>query len=261
MVSAGSIHGGFRLLAWLFPAQPLQSVTSLTMEELKRKYKWRDRVGNVLGALAFIGLSAVYFAALWKSGEWRVGDYRGAKFVMRPAVFEIALWAAWLSLTSVMVYILVGLRLVLGSAEYRQYVTYGSHRTFPPAPYDVAKAFAFFFGTVFLPSLVLVAMRVDNFTLFTDGSIIHNPFVSIGRLAEHSYSDVRAVYEVRGIHGRFKDINQPYQLVLFGDGTRWQSDRGAGGLKLQYQRDAIRYVSTKSGCAVTPVNFSEDIPH
>jgi len=231
------------------------------MEELKTKYKWRDRAGNVLGALAFIGLSAVYFAALWKSGEWRLGDYDGAKFVMRPTVVEIAVWATWLSTGSVMVYILVGLRLVLGSAEYRQYVTYGSHRTYPPAPYDVAKTFTFLFGTVFLPSLVLVATRVDNFTAFTDGSIIHNPVASIGRLAEHPYSDVRGLYEVGGIHGRFKDFNQPYELVLFADGTRWQSDRGAGGPKLQYQRDAIRYVSTKSGCAVIPVNFIEDIPN
>jgi len=231
------------------------------MEELKCKYKWRDRIGNVLGALAWTGLSAVYFVALWQGGEWRLGDYDGANFVMRPTVVEIAVWAALLSAASVMAYILVGLRLVLGSAEYRQYVTYGSHRTFPPAPYDVTKAFAFFFGAVFLPSLVLVAMRVDNFTVFTDGSIIHNPFVSLGHLAEHPYTDVRGVYEVRGVHGRFKDINQPYQLVLFGDGTRWQSDRGAGGLKLQYQRDAIQYVSTKSGRAVIPVNFIENIPN
>src|SRR5262245_49308573 len=132
MVSAGTIHGGFRLLAWLFPARPLKSVTSLTMEELKRKYKWRDRVGNVLGVLAFIGLSTVYFAVLWESGEWRIRDYHGAKFIMRPAVVEIAAWAAWLSAASVMAYILVGLRLVLGSAEYLQYVTYGSHRIYPP---------------------------------------------------------------------------------------------------------------------------------
>lgn len=259
-VSPGSIQAGFRFLAWLFPAERLEKVTALSLEELQKKYKSRDRWGNFIGFLVFAGLAVGYYFLLYYVANWYYRNLSRAAFLLRPSAVEWGVFAGFLSLTSSTFIGLLIFRRVVGPDEYTIYLAYANHKAHPPAPYDITKVFRLFFWFGFLPLFLLVVLRIDNYTAFFDKSIVDNPFWSLGREVERPYTDVRAVYEVRGYHARFEDKVAPYQLIVFTDGQRWETSHGSGGLKLEHQREIARYVAERSGQKIRVVNFAEDIP-
>lgn len=259
-VSPGSIQVAFRLFSRLFPAPPLESVTSASLEELQARYKSRDRWGNWLGFALFVGLAIVYFVLLDRAAVWHYRDFHGAAYLVRPVSFLLGVLAAFMSLASTMFVGLLVMRLALGAEEYALYLAYGCHKTYPPAPYDVAKVAQLFVWLIFLPLLVVSILLIDTYTAFTENAIIESPFWSLGRRVEHPYSAVRGVYEVRSHHARFEDAVAPYQIIAFADGEQWTSEHGSGGKKLEYQREIIQFVAEKSKQRIQRVEFPEDVP-
>jgi hypothetical protein len=259
VVNPGSIVGGFRLLARLFPAVPLERVTALSLEDLQAKYRNRDRWGNFFGFLASIALGIAYFFLLDCTASWYYHDLTSARFLIRPLRVEFGVCAVFLSLAS-STFVLVIFRWILGPEEYAIYMAYASHKAYPPAPFDFTKAFRLMFCLGFPPLIVLGILRIDNYTAFTDQAIVDNPFLSLGTQTEYPYAAVRGVYEARGYHARFEDKVAPNQFIVFTNGARWEAPRGSGGEKLEYQRRIIRFVADRSGRRIRQVKFVEDIP-
>jgi hypothetical protein len=259
-VGPGTIYGGFRLFAKLFPAPPLDYVTSLPLEKLTFKYKWRDRWGNLIGFVLFVAVALGYYFLLVALAAWRTRGLERAVFLIEPIPFEWGFFAAFLSLTSSSVVGLLLLRGLLGRKEYEVYITYCSHRAFPPAPFDFTKVFKLFFVVGFLPLAAFVGLRIDSYTAFTEREMIDNPYWSVAREARIPYSSVRAIYEVQAYHARFKDVFEPHLLIAFNNGDRWRTDRGAKGLKLARQQRMVEYVAEKSERKIQQVMFVEDIP-
>jgi hypothetical protein len=114
---------------------------------------------------------------------------------------------------------------------------------------------------IIFPVLSLLAvLRIDNYTAFTNQAIIDNPFWSLGVQVEHPYAAVSGVYEIRGYHARFDDVVSPYQVIVFADGTRWESPRKTGGPKLEEQRQIVRFVAHQCSQKVQSIAFAEHIP-
>jgi len=103
---------------------------------------------------------------------------------------------------------------------------------------------------------------VDTYTSFTNQHILLNPFWSIGMQITRNYRDVQGIYEVKKVrvHQRNEDRSEPYQVIIFNDRTRWETDRGSLDPKLQMQRDMMAFVSPQSGIPFRDVQFDEDIP-
>lgn len=259
-VGPGSIHAGFRFLAWLFPAAPLEKVTPLSVDELKAQYRQRDRWLNFLGFLGFLVVAVAYFFLLDFAAEWYYRDLTGSGPLLRLERAVIGVLAAFLSLCSSTLLLLLILRGGLGRQEYATYIAYASHKAYPPAPFDVTRSFQLIFWLGFFPLAALTFLLIDNDTAFTDQAIIENPFWSIGAHTEHPYSAVRGLYEVQGYHARFEDKIAPFQVIVFADGTRWESPHGTGGSKLEHQREIMRFVAARTRLDVRKVSFIENIP-
>lgn len=261
-VSPGSIVGGFRLLAWLFPVRPLGELTDAAYEELCQRYKSRDFWGNWIGLLVFIGLAAIYFMLLLAFGRWMASDVPKEHFV-GPLELLYVFGAIFLSLFS-MGYILFGLyRLALGKQEFDLYIAYGGEkfrRSALAAPVDTSKVFRLFFWLFVPPLALLMLAYADHYASFTPQGILINSFWSLGMRVNHPYGDVAGVCEVQKVHLRNEDKLEPYQVILFKDGTRWETNRGSLEPLLQKQRDLMTLVADRSGKPLTVVNFDEDIP-
>jgi hypothetical protein len=258
--SPGSIRAGFRLLAWLFPAPRLDKLTELSAEELHDQYKSRDRRVNLAVCLAYLGLAVGLFFLLDLAAAWRYRDLAEAEFLVRPVRVEFGVYAAFLSLTSSTFLLLGLLRWLLGRQEYTVYAAYLSQRAYPSAPWDVTQAFRWMFWLGFPPLVMVTLLRIDNYTAVTDKGVIDNPFWSVGTQVERPYTEVRGVYEIRGYHARFEDVVAPYHLIVFADGTRWQSPHGSGGPKMDHQRRLMILVAARSGREMRTVSFIEDVP-
>lgn len=253
--SPEAILAGFRFFAWLFPATPLERLTSLSIDGLKVKYKKRDRVCGLLFLVGFVGLTvACYFVLDWLA-EWHYRDISNARFVFRAISAEWGCWAGFLTLTSLGFMSLKILRWILDPKEYELYMAYSIYKSKLP-PINPTKFFQWTFWIGFLPLVVLVVLRIDSYTAITANAIIENPFLSLGTEIVHPYASVRGVYEVRRFHERFKDVDQPYQLIVFADGTRWETNR----YTLQQQREIMSFVAQRSGKPYQEVEFAEDIP-
>jgi hypothetical protein len=259
-VSPNTIFAWFRFLAWLFPATPLEQVTALTFEELRCKYRRRDFWGNILGFLTFLVLAVVCYYVMVGAATIQERGIKDARYIIGPSHIEFAVWAGAMSLTGSMFLVLAVLRAYLGEEEFAVYSAYGSCRVSHLAALDIPKVYRMFFWLFFLPLLIIAILRVDTYTAFTNAKLIDNSTWSFGSKTEHPYSAVRGVYEVRGFHARFKDLLEPYQVITFSDGSRWQTDYKAGGPKLEQQREIVRFVAERSGKTIRRVNFIEDIP-
>ncbi len=259
-VGPGSIVAGFRFLAWLFPATPLDKVTTLSLDQLQEKYKRRDWWINIFGLSAFLLLAVAYYFLLDVGAERYYRDLSRSAYFIRPSAVEWGVLAAFLSLTSSTFFFFIVLRWVLGRQEYELYLAYASQKAHPPAPYDPTKVFQLFFWLIFFPLALVAVLRIDNYTAFTDKAMLDNPFLSLGKEVEYPFANVRGVFEVRGYHARFEDKVSPHQIIVFADGKRWESSRGSGGSKLDHQREILRYVAERSGRKIQNVNFAEEIP-
>ena len=125
-VNPGAIMAGFRLLGWLFPAPPLEELTSESFESLRQKYKSRDRWGNFLGLLAFIAVAAIYYLFLSWLAQAATRRFADAKFLHHPMELEYILMGLFLSLASTGFFGCLALRAFLGREEYAIYMAYGA---------------------------------------------------------------------------------------------------------------------------------------
>jgi hypothetical protein len=258
-VNPGSVMAGFRLLARLFPPVPLEAVTSQSLEELKEKYRGRDRWGNLLVFMAFVALAVVFYFLLDGASRLTRPDPGTSGFLIAPGGVELGILAAFLSLFSSGLVVWTLLAWFLGPQEYAIYRAYASYRASPAAPWDIPTVFRWFFLLGFIPLLLFAVLVVDCYTAFTDEAIIDNSLWSLGVRVVHPYSSIRGTYDVQAYHARFNDVSSPYQVIVFDDGTQWVSAQGAGGPKLEEQREILRFVARKSGRQVRPVKFIEDI--
>ncbi|MDB5389903.1 MAG: hypothetical protein JWM11_5549 [Planctomycetaceae bacterium] len=258
----GSILAGYRLLAWLFPARDISELTSESYEELCEKYRSRDFWGNWLGCLCYCLLVVVYFLLLLAIGNWITSGVPRERFI-GPFEFLYFFAAGFLSLFSAGFFMFLMLRLVLGKQEYDTYLAYGGEkirRSGLRVRIHFGKAFGLFFW-VFVPPLMLAMLAyMDTYASFTEQNIILNPYWTLGQQIVRPYQDVRGIYEIKKVHRRNHDEIEPFQVIVFTDGTRWETDRGSLDPKLQMQRDVMTFVAGKSGKPVKPVEFEEDIP-
>ncbi len=127
-VNPGAIMAGFRLLGWLFPAPPLEELTSESFESLRQKYKSRDRWGNFLGLLAFIAVAAIYYLFISWLAQAATRRFADAKFLHHPMELEYILMGLFLSLASTGFFACLALRAFLGAREYSIYMAYGARR-------------------------------------------------------------------------------------------------------------------------------------
>lgn len=246
-------------MAWLFPAPPLQSVTSLSLEELKNRFARRDLWGNILAFLLFVGLSVAIYFALDAIAEWHYAGLTTARFLIRPQRVEFAFVAGIIGLFAMPIVMMVLFRLWVGRDEYRFYAAYAGHKAAPEHPFHATKVMTIMCLIGFIPFSVGMAFRIDEYTIFTDDAMIFSPFASLGHREVRPYTSVKGIYEVRIQHLRFEDKVAPYQVIVFDDGTRWESDNDSGGEKLEYQRECARFVAQKSGRPLKMVEVVEEI--
>lgn len=259
-VNAGQIHGGFRLFEKLFPATPLESLTSEPLDVLRARYRGRDRVGNVVMVVAFLGLTAAYYGLILAlvAAVVRPNLPPGTRHVLGNSTIEYVACAGFLSLFSSTALVLFVLRLVLGREEYRLYMAYGARRL--PRPVDVGKLFGWMAAVVFVPLAVWVACYLTTYTAFTDRALVESPFGSFGRPRRTlRYADIRGVYLVHRYHARFKDVASPSFVIVFKDGSRWKTDPATPRV-FEEQLPVIEDVVRLSGAPAFEVNFPEDVP-
>ncbi|MGO8688897.1 MAG: hypothetical protein ACLQLG_04630 [Thermoguttaceae bacterium] len=257
-VHPGAILASFRLLGWLFPAPPLEELTSESFESLRQKYKSRDRWGNFLGLLAFIAVAAIYYLFISWLAQAATRRFADAKFLHHPMELEYILMGLFLSLASTGFFGCLALRAFLGREEYAIYMAYGARRA--QRQIHAGKVFLWFFLVLFPALGVLCVLRATMFTAFTEKAVFDSSFGSLGVPTEHLYTDVRDIYFARKYHARFEDRDLPRHVIVFKDGSQWRTDGESGGAKLQKEVATVRYVSRQSGRPVIPVQFIEDIP-
>jgi hypothetical protein len=248
----------FRALGRLFPPTPLDRVTSLTLAQLRAKYKWREPLTCLFGVFVFIGLAIGYYLLLDAAAVRYYRGFAGAPYLIRPAIGEFGVGAALLSVISAGYVVVVAHRFLLGAREYGIYLAYINNQFVVPV--DFAKMFRWECAIGMPLLLALAIFRIDHYSVFTNQKIIENSFFSLGVENVHSYSEVQAVYEVRGYHARFYDVEAPYHLIRFTDGTTWESEQESKEAKLGYQRSIAYFVAEKSGTSLQHVAFREDIP-
>src|SRR5215469_8407540 len=258
MVGPGGMAGGFRLLERLFPVPRLETVSSESLPALAEKYKRRDRLGNRVGCLAWIVLALAYFVLIeaWAAFCRRgLGDVR---HVIEPFVVEYVCFAGLLAAVSSTFIVLVILRSILGRTEFERYMVYCGWRM--PSHYHLGKAFRAFFVVFFFPLALVTLLRAATFTAFTPETIVDSRFGSFGAARKRAYSDVRGLYVVHRMHGRQRDLPEHYFLIVFTDGSSWETSHGSQGNKLAKEQEVARYVADRCGLPVVDVNFREDVP-
>jgi hypothetical protein len=237
----------------------LEDVTTESFETLRQKYRTRDRLGNLAGFLAFVGLAVVYYFAISWLAELTAQRFASAKFLLQPQKLVLMILAAFLSLVSSTYLLFSWLRWYLGSAEYEIYMAYGAHRL-QHGHFHAGKAFKWMFILFFPPLLVLFVLYAMTFTAFTEKSMIDAPFGSFGAPTERQYADVRNIYFAGKYHARFEDKVSPRYVIVFSDGFQWRTDGGIGGAKLEEQAAMVRFVAKQSRHQIVNVAFLEDIP-
>jgi hypothetical protein len=255
----GQVRAGFHLLGKLFPATPLESLTSEPYLELVEKYKKLDARGNLLGFVAF-AVSTIAIASLLAGLAHMAqrGLPADTRQVLGSGWVEFILWAMFPSIFGTIYLSLKFLRLMLGRQEFAIYVAYGARRM--PGNIDTNKAF-FWLSVIFIPPIVvLAALYVTSYTAFTDHALIDRPFGSPGTVSTRAYADIRGIYLVRGYHARFQDNEAPFFVIVFNDGSRWETRPGHQGDQLKSEVDLMTFVSEKSGVPISRVSFGEEIP-
>lgn len=252
--------GHLRAVAWLFPPPPLRSVTALSYEELRKKYRSRDWWGNVIASCVFISLAGIYWGLMELARRQLLAPWSNAEHILAPHPILFVVMACFMSLMSGYSLMFPILRWWFGHDEWKIYSTYGCYRACPYAPFNVTR---FFHWTVLIwfPLLVVGCLFfIDHFTAFTETTIADNPLSSLGKESQHQYADVVSIYEVRGHiwRGEFKVF--PYELIVFNDGTHWTSEKGQGEIGIEKLRKAMRYVADKSGADYFQVDTSDKIP-
>jgi hypothetical protein len=258
MVSPGGIVGGYRLLERLLPVPPLSEVTSESLETLSAKYLRRDKLGNRLGTVAWIvmwALFSVLIIVFVNSLHQSLGD---VKHILAPFMAEYICYGAMLSLLSFMVLSLQICRWLVGRKEFEIYIAYCGWRM--PWHFDLNRAFKWFFVLFFLPFALVVVMRAATYTAFTDQAILDSPFGHLGYATKRPYTDIRGLYQIQKMHGRQQDLPDRYTLIVFRDGSMWESNHDSQGLKLEEERAAAKFVSERTGLPIVPIDFRENVP-
>lgn len=246
------------LQASYFPARHLEERNLVPLDQLREKYKSRDRWLNLMIFLTIIGLSAVYFGLLsWLGGIARE-QFAAAKYLLHPFWLEAAILGFFLSVVSTPFYVFVAMSWILGQQEYAVYCAYGERRM-RNGSFIRYKVWLWMFLLIFLPLAVVASMRATTFTAFTEAALFDSDLKSFGVPTKHAYSDIEGLYQISGYHARFEDITEPYYLLIFNDGYRWRTDRGSGGPRFDYERKIVQFVAESSGVPIRDVAFVEDI--
>jgi hypothetical protein len=246
-------------MGWLFPAPPLEDLTSESYESLREKYRTRDRLGNLAGFLAFVGVAVVsYFVFSW-IGRWSAQRFASAKFLLEPNSIVYIVMSAFLSLVSSTYFLLLCLRWYLGPVEYEIYMAYGARRL-QPGRFHAGKAFQWIFVLLFPPMCAFFVLYVMTFTAFTEKSMIEAPFGSFGATTERPYSDVRNIYFARRYHARFEAVEAPRYVIVFNDGYQWRTETAANGANVDEQASMVEFVAKQTQHQIINVAFIEDIP-
>lgn len=260
MVSPHAVYGAMGLIARWFPVPPLESVSSLTLDELKQHYRRRDMAMNFVGVGAIIAVAVGIYFVLVQVADKTLSDLAGAPYRIDFTKVEIGLCAGFLSFVTAGSLVMLGCRLWWGNEEFTRYITYCGHRGPPGARYNLERVFQGFLLLIGLPLALITLLAIDWYTVFTPTAIVESPFWSYGKRIEHPYAAVRRVCEIQANHGLVQDTVGPYQIIDFTDGTRWQSPRGKGGGILEYQREIIKYVADRRGIAIEQYDFIDDVP-
>ena len=255
----GQVRAGFHLLGKLFPATPLESLTSEPYPELVEKYKKLDASGNVLGFVAFV-VSTIAIASLLAGLAHMAqrGLPADTRQVLGSGWVEFILWAMFPSIFGTIYLSLKLLRLMLGRQEFAIYVAYGARRM--PGNIDTNKAF-FWLSVIFIPPIVvLAALYVTSYSAFTDRVLIDRPFGSPGtvqrpRVCRYSRDLPRARVSRAFSGQRGALLRDRLQRR-----SRWETRPGHQGDQLKSELELMNFVSNKSGEPISRVNFSEEIP-
>lgn len=256
----GPIEPFFRVVAWLLPAPPLEGLTPLSFEQLREKYRWRDRSAHLLGWPLVAGSAVPYFFLLRWFADWRY-SHLDAILVIRAGSVELGFYAVTLSLFTVTYLLVLAYWLFLGRAEFRLYAVYLANKgNGIVRGLDIIRLIRYTLLFCFPPVVLLVALRVDHYTALTDRAVVINPFWSFGTEVTHPYTQVRGLYEVRGYHARFRDVGSTCHVIVFADNTRWRSEYCQSGDKLEMHRSVMLHIAARTGLVVREVPFEEDIP-
>ena len=230
------------------------------MEELLSKYKRRELTGNMLGVVAFGVVGVAYYLLFQFAADWCCRDLKDVRYLIRLEPILVGAFAGMLSLFSSTYFLHFLLRWFVGRVEYAVYMEYASRKMDAGAPIDLTKLFKWMFLLFFTPLFLFAVLLVDSFTAFTDQMIIDNPVWTLGIRVERPYTDVRGVYEVGGFHARFEDIMEPSHVIVFADGSRWETERKGEGPLLERHREIMRFVAEQNGRQVMKVDFVEELP-
>jgi hypothetical protein len=253
---------GCRLLGSLFPATPLEEITPASLAELAQRYRWRDRFVSWGVLLLAVALGVLYYYILKAAMKETVAAHADAAYLLHASVGQLRVLAGLLSIVSVLVVEVLILRLILGAQECRLYLTYVSHRANQTSPFDLLKSAIAWFAAGVLPLIAVIFLQVDKYTAFTDEAIIDNNFTSLGAEVERPYASVKAVYHVLMRYSRSGDEEEfaPCEVIVFDDGSRWESVRAhPEDIRSRHKMIGI-YVAKKAGVMVREVNHIEEIP-
>ena len=260
MANGWHVHLGIRLLGSVFKAEPLAAITKESFEMLRWRYRSRERWGNWLGFLWFIICAALLSFFYVKLAAFLSHDVQKTFFYGQESIM-LVLAGCLVSLCISTTILFWAFRLWVGKEEYRLFMAYGGEhfrRTFG-SRMDASKTFLAFF-IVGIPLFGFGILVADEYTAFTDHGIVINPLWSLGTVNERPFTDVGGLYEVEAAHERSKDVFEPFQVIAFKDGERWESERRSQGPKLEQQRQGLRFVSQKAKVPVHIVSFEENIP-
>jgi hypothetical protein len=250
-------HLVIRALAWLFPAPPLEEVTSDTFGTLSEKYRSRVRWGNLIAFLAFITVAVYYYFLFSLLGSLITQRFADVKYVVHRNEVEYGMMAFLLSLVSSTYLYLLAFRWFLGRKEYDIYMAYAGLCLYGM---DAGKTFKWFFLLTFPPLVVLCLLWTTTFTAVTAKAMLDAPFGSFGVTTERPYSDVRNIYFARKFHTRNEDNDSPRYVIVFKDGYRWQTESVTTRAELNEQTEIVRYFAEQSRRPIVTVEFIENIP-
>lgn len=246
-----------KFLGWLLAAPRLDTVTAETFGELQHKYRSRDRWGNVICLVAFIGAAVIYDYLLYGLTAllaWRFGD---ATYLLPPDNSLYRGAGVGLSFVSSTYFVFVALRRYLGREEYNVYMAYGGLRL---QGIHTGKLCMWIFLLCFPPLWFVSVQQAAAFTALTQDALHDASFGAFGIPNEHLYKDVRDIYFAKRCHARNGDVESPQYVIVFNDGYRRKTQNGRENRAMEKQVDMVRYVVRQSCRPTTDVKFAEDIP-
>ena len=238
----------FRLFKLYFAPRPLSEVTSLSLSQLKAKYKRVDLLGNVLGIVVFLVLGAAMAGAA-RGVQILTNRHPDAKFVDGQGWFMTIVLGFLLAVAWSMPVLLTFIKIVV-RGQYEEYLAYGSHLF----GWDWRKVIRRVLVPLASVATVFCCLAICMHTTFTDSGMYHAGYWSFGVEKFRSYSDIKGIYNVAGYTNRQtgKFGAQPLRYIVFTDGSREQFTPIAD--------PCVDFAAEKSGRPIVDVRTRDDIP-